>query len=485
MGKSLQHGLGLLEYDDDSPHIIRRLPLTSNDVAGIGGATVIGTETGTFDSVKGYKPYYTDGISTIPANGHLYWLASSNPLIPANLIPRILGGYTISVEVETTALIGATTASILAELVPATATAKIRTLVNATTGAVQVNNHSGEQVLKDTSQVLFLPPASRHPDDDFYAKEYTRVYVSVSTGGQYNIFFGNKWMVTAEFAEALVSDANPLNSVRLGGGALGETVNGYMRNLFIMDRPINIPWDLSIGRIAISGDSIIEQAGSISSSTNYAFSSSNYPDGLIGGWNVIGDYILSNEVHRRLSEAGRYSQPYNFGRSGATYADQGGVRVLDQLDKTASIAQCRDLRPDVWASAAGTNDVSSLSITMDDTALITSFGHGLRETLDKALSFGFIKGIVLGNVMSRNHIATSTEQQQIDVLLANGLLETIMAEYQGLYPNVKFIIADRYTAFGGASPDATLYKTNEVHLSIIGHYTQGKVISEAILALGL
>lgn len=477
MAKSLRYGLGLLDYTDDSPHIILRLPLTSNDTAGIGNANVIGTGASTFDSVLGYKPYYTDGVSNAPANGNLTFDAASNPIIPANLLSKVLSGYTISFEVQTSVLLSLSHTVVFTSLNPVTAAAEIRGAV-ASTGVVVVNNST--RLLGDTTGINYLLGSERASDDDWAANEFTRVTYSVSTGGKFDIFWGKKWMCSGKFAAALVSDTNPLDTVTLGGYVGGETFPGYIRNLMVIDKPVSWQWDKAIGRIALCGDSITQQGNNPYASNNYPFSASLY--GAISGAIGTDDYCIPAEMFRRFAENDRYVQTYGFAVGGSKIYNS-GTRILDQLDGTAT-AQVRDFRPDVLIIAGGTNDNIEDADMTDSGG--TSFGAGYRETLDEALSWGFIKGIVLANIPTlANKPSENTAGNAAATITGNATIDALAAEYANSYPNVKFTVADRCTAFGGAVPIVEYFAADDLHLSTIGHYVQSKVYYDAVVALGL
>lgn len=475
MGKSLEHGYGLLNYDDDSDHIIVKYPLTSNDVAGHGGATVVGTGASTFDSVRGYKPYYTDGTSNAPANGYLKWDAASNPLVPADEVYKILGGYTIGFDVETEHLYTLLHNLVLCSINPVTASEEVRLLINSL-GQVQMNNSS--RTITNTTNTVFSLASVRHPDDTVLDPTYTTVRLSVSSGGKIDVFFGYHWMFSGKFTLALVSDTNPLRLFTLAGFTGGESFPGYSKNLFVVDGTILLPTDRKIGRIADIGDSITQQVNTVAN-TNAPFNATYY--GSVAVATAELDYSLPHQLFRRMAELGRYVEPYVFAVSGAKIYNN-GTRILSQVDGT-NAANARNHRPQVITCGGGANDVREEADMTDGAA--GTFGHGYREILDEVLSWGCVELFVFANIMSMLGSATDgSAAKQALVLVGNATIEALKAEYEVSYPDVTFVIADRYTAFGGANPDQTLFDDG-LHPSKIGNYVHTMCIADAIIASGL
>ena len=115
-----------------------------------------------------------------------------------------------------------------------------------------------------------------------------------------------------------------------------------------------------------------------------------------------------------------------------------------------------------------------------------TYGQGMRDTLDEALSWGYVKGIVIANIMSlANNSTYDTPTINAGVITGNSTITDLVAEYSNLYPQVKFSIADRYTDFGGASPTSELFGSNDIHPTTKGHYVQSKTLYDGIKALNL
>ena len=94
-----------------------------------------------------------------------------------------------------------------------------------------------------------------------------------------------------------------------------------------------------------------------------------------------------------------------------------------------------------------------------------------------------MRKLVIGNVPSRaanSSFVGPPHSTAIDE--ANAIIEAIPTWWNTTYParTGAIVVADRFTAFGGHTPNTGLFDTNDVHPNLAGKKVQAETMLEAL-----
>ena len=241
----------------------------------------------------------------------------------------------------------------------------------------------------------------------------------------------------------------------------GSSIAGFpywMRNFQVVRRPIVLPlsqWD----RPVFMGDSVVQQGAYYTGSPRFdaAQPGSNADAGMVP--------MLERLMHRRglftsrIDDAGRTGT-----RIDSTFT--AGLRLIDEVTGSGGAFDALKYNPRVAVIFCGLNDAASSTTATAN--LKTDYRAVIEELLDNG-----VQHIVACTIYDANGNTTASNSASVITTRTNEI-NTFITDLANNYSRVH--LADVWTAFGGATQNASLFRSDLLHPVEQGQATIGRTV---------